>query len=270
MRLDYGTQLSPSPITLSIGNMKKPTLREISQLSFDKFSFYEFLMKLTPELYYTKLKANGGKEKWKSMPDEEKDELKMYDIILSDDSIKNSYVDLMNFFFVENVVFQEGYFILLNPDVIDYDNLSSENIRGVISQEQFYQVLDLMQQICCIHSEEENIENMKFKNKLARKLYEQMLKAKKEQESKKIDNNLSLPNIISSLSNKHPSINYINIWDLTIFQLLDSFNRIQANTMYEIDSTRVSVWGDEKKTFDFSLWYRNNYDKKSPQEEPAD
>lgn len=90
-----------------------------------------------------------------------------------------------------------------------------------------------------------------------------MLKAKKKaQENKKADINLSIPNIISSVSNMHPSINYLNIWDLTIFQLLDAFNRLQANVMYNIDCTRVSVWGDEKKTFDVSLWYKNNYDNK--------
>ena len=47
---------------------------------------------------------------------------------------------------------------------------------------------------------------------------------------------------------------------MTVFQLYDSFNRLQQNKMYDIDSTRVSVWGDEKKTFDFGLWYKNNYD----------
>lgn len=120
-----------------------------------------------------------------------------------------------------------------------------------------------MQQICCIYSEDEDIKNLKFKNALAKKMYEKMLKAKKKaQENKKVDINLSLPNIISSISNKHPSINYINVWDLTVFQLMDAFNRVQTNTMYEIDSTRVSVWGDEKKTFDFTLWYKNNYDNK--------
>ena len=92
---------------------------------------------------------------------------------------------------------------------------------------------------------------------------EKILKEKKQEKKKnKLDKNMTIPNIISALSNKHPSLNYTNIWDLTIFQLLDSFNRIQANSVYEIDSTRVSVWGDEKKTFDASLWYKNEYDKK--------
>lgn len=150
-----------------------------------------------------------------------------------------------------------------NTAIDNPDKIKREQVRGAIAKDNFSQVMSLLQQICCIYNEEESLDDMKFKNNLARKLMEKMLKAKKkEQEAKKSDLNLTIPNIISSLANKHPSLNYVNIWDLTIFQLLDAFNRTQANSMYDIDSTRVSVWGDEKKTFDVSLWYKNNYDKK--------
>lgn len=263
MRLDYGTQLSPFPITLSIGILKKPTLKEISQLTFDRFSYYEFFLKLTPKIYYTKLKKDDGEAYWNSLTEDEQDNITIYSIIEEDGQIRRTYVEIFNFFFVETVIYQEGYFILLkekhtNPEVIE-----KEQLRGVISKKNFSQVISLIQQICCIYNEEESLDDMKFKNNLAKKLMKKMLKAKKkEQEMKKSDLNLTIPNIISSLANKHPSLNYINIWDLTIFQLLDAFNRTQANSIYDIDSARVSVWGDEKKTFDASLWYKNNYDKK--------
>lgn len=266
MRLDYGTQLSPVPITLSIGTLRKPTLREISQITFDRFSFYEFFLKLSPETYYTKLRIeNDGEAYWSSLTEEERDKITIYDIIKEDEQIRNTYVEIFNFFFVETIIYQEGFFILLKENTaIDKPNeIKKEQVRGVIAKDNFSQVMSLLQQICCIYNEEESLDDMKFKNNLARKLMEKMLKAKeKEQETKKSDLNLTIPNIISSLANKHPSLNYLNIWDLTIFQLLDAFNRIQTNSMYDIDSTRVSVWGDEKKTFDVSLWYKNNYDKK--------
>lgn len=266
MRLDYGTQLSPVPITLSIGTLRKPTLKEISQITFDRFSFYEFFLKLSPETYYTKLRTeNDGVAYWSSLTEEERDKITIYDIIKEDEQIRNTYVEIFNFFFVETVIYQEGFFILLkeNTAIDKPDEIIREQVRGAIAKDNFSQVLGLLQQICCIYNEEESLDDMKFKNNLARKLMEKMLKAKKkEQETKKSDLNLTIPNIISSLANKHPSLNYLNIWDLTIFQLLDAFNRIQANSMYDIDSTRVSVWGDEKKTFDVSLWYKNNYDKK--------
>lgn len=266
MRLDYGTQLSPVPITLSIGTLRKPTLREISQITFDRFSFYEFFLKLSPETYYTKLRIeNDGEAYWSSLTEEEQDKITVYDIIKEDEQIRNTYVEIFNFFFVETIIYQEGFFILLkeNTAIDKPDEIKKEQVRGAIAKDNFSQVLSLLQQICCIYNEEESLDDMKFKNNLARKLMEKMLKAKKkEQETKKSDLNLTIPNIISSLANKHPSLNYLNIWDLTIFQLLDAFNRIQTNSMYDIDSTRVSVWGDEKKTFDVSLWYKNNYDKK--------
>lgn len=266
MRLDYGTQLSPVPITLSIGTLRKPTLKEISQITFDRFSFYEFFLKLSPETYYTKLrKENDGEAFWDSLTEEERDKITIYNIIEEDDKIRSTYVEIFNFFFVETVIYQEGFFILLkeNTAIDNPDKIKREQVRGAIAKNNFSQVMSLLQQICCIYNEEESLDDMKFKNNLARKLMEKMLKAKKkEQETKKSDLNLTIPNIISSLANKHPSLNYVNIWDLTIFQLLDAFNRTQANSMYDIDSTRVSVWGDEKKTFDVSLWYKNNYDKK--------
>lgn len=266
MRLDYGTQLSPVPITLSIGTLRKPTLKEISQITFDRFSFYEFFLKLSPETYYTKLrKENDGEAFWDSLTEEERDKIIIYNIIEEDDKIRSTYVEIFNFFFVETVIYQEGFFILLkeNTAIDNPDKIKREQVRGAIAKDNFSQVMSLLQQICCIYNEEESLDDMKFKNNLARKLMEKMLKAKKkEQEAKKSDLNLTIPNIISSLANKHPSLNYVNIWDLTIFQLLDAFNRTQANSMYDIDSTRVSVWGDEKKTFDVSLWYKNNYDKK--------
>lgn len=263
MRLDYGTQISPDPITLSIGTLRKPTLKEISQITFDRFSYYEFLIKLTPETLCTKLKGDEGKKYWDSLPEEEKDKINIYDLIIEDKNLCNTYIDILNFFFIEPFIYQEGYFIVLKQDVESFDSLDKSKIRGAISRENFMQVMDLIQQICCIRGEEENLDEMKFKNNLARQLMEKILKEqKKEKKERKADINLSIPNIISALSNNHPSLNYTNIWELTIFQLLDSFNRIQTNSMFKINSTRVSVWGDEKKTFDPALWYKNEYDKK--------
>ena len=86
MRLDYGTQLSPVPITLSIGTLRKPTLKEISQITFDRFSFYEFFLKLSPETYYTKLrKENDGEAFWDSLTEEEQDKITIYNIIEEDE-----------------------------------------------------------------------------------------------------------------------------------------------------------------------------------------
>ena len=68
---------------------------------------------------------------------------------------------------------------------------------------------------------------------------------------------LTLPNIISAVSNKHPTISPITVWNMTLFQLYDSFNRLQINEIYQINKRKVSVWGDKENTFDISMWYKN-------------
>jgi len=265
MKLDYGTLLSPLPIRLSIGNVKKPTLRDIADISFDLFHTYEVFLKCTPETYYTKvLKENGGLEQWQNMPNERRESLTMYELILTTPMLQNTYLEIFKFFFNENVLFERGFFVLYNGEIHDVSKLQTEMVSGIISENNFAEVLDILQQICCIHSKADtSSEDMKFKNDLARKLYEKMQKALKKQEEEqaaKADKNLSLPSIISSVSARHPSINLLNVWDLTVFQLIDNFNKMRNNAVYDIDSTRVSVWGDEKNKFDATLWFKNIFD----------
>lgn len=260
MILDYGTQLSPLPIEINIGKLRKPKLRDIAEITFDKFNFFKLFLELTPENYYTKLKKDDNT--WGSMTDKEKDELNIFDIISKDEYIRKIYVELLNFFFVETVVYQDELFILLKHEVENINEITIDNISGAISKDNFSQITKLIQQICCIYNNEEDEKEMKFKNNAAKKIYEKILKAnKKKQTKKKNDINYTIPNIISSVSSMHPSINLINVWDLTVFQLIDTFNRLQRNTIFGIESRRVSVWGDEKKVFDETLWYKNEYDK---------
>lgn len=263
MKLDYGTLLSPTPIKLSIGTLRKHTLREISELSFDRFSLYETFLKITPEIYYTKMCDEDKKVYWKSLKEDIQDNMTMYDLVLKDDTVRELYTELFNFFFEEFVVFKEGFFIILNQEVDLKEEITPELLRGIINNVTFKQVLELIQQICYIYEEEEATDELKFKNNAARKIYEKLLKGQKEKKAKKkADVNLSIPNIISAVSNSHQAINPVNVWDLTMFQLLDSFNRLQLNKVYDIDARRVSVWGDEKKTFNIALWYKNEFDKK--------
>ena len=252
---------------LSIGTLIKPKLKDISDstkgMSFDKFDYFEALVKMTPETFYTKLKGDEGVQYWKSLSENEQEELTLYKIILGDSRLLEAFLEVFNFFFLEKVIFKDGYFVLLDPSAENNnDVILRENIRGVISEDIFLQVLDAIQQVCGIAENEEVIDESKLKNRLAKKMYDKMQKAaKKAKQEKKGDINLTLPNIISAVSNRHPTIDPIKVWELTIFQLLDSFNRMQINSIFDIDCTRVSVWGDEKKTFKAHLWYKNEYDK---------
>ena len=264
MIFGYGTLINPEPISLSVGTLKKPKLKEIAEISFERFDFYKTLLKITPFEYYTVLLGDHGKEQWEGFTDDYKDTLAMYGLLCADEKLSATYCEMFDFFFVQHVIFKEGMFVILNDGYNENSELNNESVKGVIIDKTFMQAIQMIQQVCCIYEkEEERIENMKFKSELAKKMYEKMLKAKKEQEkikAKKANKDFSLPNIISAVSNRHPTINPINVWELTVFQLIDAFGRLQVNALYDINWTRVSVWGDEKKTFDPSLWYKNNHD----------
>lgn len=171
MRLDYGTILCPEPITLSVGTIKNPKLKEIAKLGFDKFGYFEFLLKMNPEVFYTKVKGDDGKNYWDTLTDEEKEQAILYDVIVNDDKLVNVYVEIFNFFFVESVIFRDGFFILLKEDIEDETEINADNIRGVIAKDNMPQVLGLLQQICCVYEDNEDVSDLKFKNDLARKMY---------------------------------------------------------------------------------------------------
>ena len=87
--------------------------------------------------------------------------------------------------------------------------------------------------------------------------YDQFMELAKKGNAK----NWTLPNIYSAVANAHPSLNYSNMNNITVYQLIDSFQRTVVNKKFEMAAHSVSVWGDEKKQFDDSLWYKNIYDK---------
>lgn len=274
MRIDYYTLLCPEPISLSIGTIRQPTLREIGKLTFPRFGMYQVYLKLTPSDYYEIINKDNAEKYWDVLSDEEKKEITLYDVVVFEESLRDAFLEVFNFFFVERVIFKDNFFLILKTD--DYDTpqeeieISKDNLKGVINPISFVEVVDIIQQVCCIKSDDPLDEPMpKFKNKKAKKLYERMLKAKDEQKTKQMKKdfiNLTLPNIISATAAKVSGLNILNIWDATLFQVYDQFEKIQNDDAHYINSVRVAVWGDEKKQFDPALWYKNNYEKQPIQD----
>lgn len=266
MKLDYGTMTSPRPIRLSIGcTIKKPTINDVWDIGFDVLGLYESFLSMTPEMYYTKINTVAGKAQWEPLSKEERDSMTLYSAIATDEILRAIYLELFHFFIEEPIMFKEGFFFILKKGLDPNGEVTADDILGVITEPLFPHILNVLKQVCGMEpdDEEEDISQIKLKNKTARKLYEKMKRAEKaKKQRKKHDPDLSLPNILSAVATRHPSINYTNIGQLTIYQLMDSFDRLRNGAFYEIDSTRVSVWGDEKKTFKPETWYKNEYDKK--------
>ena len=72
----------------------------------------------------------------------------------------------------------------------------------------------------------------------------------------KADKNMELGNIISAVANKSQSLNILNIWDLTVYQLWDCFSRLSNNSIYDIQSMSVAAWGNKDNYFDATAWFK--------------
>lgn len=273
MNLDYYTLLCPVPISLSIGTIRQPTLREIGEITFFRFGMYQVYIKLTPKEYYTVLNTEKGEKFWNLLTEEQRENITLYDVILFEKSVLKVYLDIFNFFFVERVIFRDNLFFIIKTDdysIEDKDiKLTENNVCGVITPNNILEILDIIQQICCIKSNDPLDEQKpKFKNEKAKRLYERMLKAKEKQNNRRMKKeyyNLTLPNIISATAYKVHGLNILNIWDATLFQVYDQFEKAQNDDAHYMNCVRVAVWGDEKNQFDPSLWYKNNFDKQNLQ-----
>lgn len=268
MKLDYYTLLCPVPISLSIGTIKAPTLREIGELTYSKYTVYQLYLRLKAKDFYDTYVKKDIDSAIKAIPEEEAKQLTIMQIISLENEVRDNYLDILNFFFLERVEYVDGVFFFIDTD--DYDteidklDFTKAKIKGAISDnDDFLEIIDILQQVCCIKSDDvlDDVKP-KFKNKKAKILYERMLKAneKKISEQKEKEfKNFMFPNLISSIAAKCPGLNIVNIWDATPFQVYDQFEKTRNNDYHYINSVRVSVWGDEDNSFDQSLWYKNNF-----------
>lgn len=253
-RLHYGDILSPTPIVSSIGTIIKPKLIDIAELTFAKYDIFQVFLNMTPEKFYVDVKKSKWKDKWNSLPEEQKSQMTMFDVALEDNVVQEEYLEIFNFFFDETVIFSEKMFFVIKNGVTE---IKQEDIVGGITRDNFSEVIDLIKQICGLSTKEE--EPPKMKNKLAEMIYSKIKKGQ-QKKAEEANKNLRLANIVSKVASNHHSLNWTNIWDITIFDLLDTFQSMQNTEMYRLDARRVSVWGDEKNTFKVDLWYKNNYD----------
>ncbi len=96
-----------------------------------------------------------------------------------------------------------------------------------------------------------------IKNKKALEIAKKLKQGRAQKNAAaKPDDDMELGNIISAVAGKSQTLNLLNIWDLTVFQLWDSFFRLSSNNLYAIQSMSVAAWGDKDKHFDAASWFR--------------
>jgi len=168
------------------------------------------------------------------------------------DSIKNIILTALSYFFKENVLIGNNCFYVKTED-------------RIIDKDIFDDIVFILKKVNFIKEKDDR----KFKSDLAKQRYDELLKirekianaGKKENTRENIYKKSEWVNIISSISSKHASINLFNSGNLTIYQLIDQFKRINMIDEYYIsiksllagaskDDVQIIHWSDDIKDKD--------------------
>lgn len=223
-----------------------PTLRSISSIGgYDTYQYYLSILLLDLKTY---LNMIGKPEQYNLMSDQDKLNFSIFDLLILNEQSCLLLQDILNFFVKENVIYSQE-----NKNYIVKEN---EQIIGMITKDNYSSICDLICQRNCIKSNQEE-DLSKIKSKKALEILKKIKKGRAEKEKiSKADKNMELGNIISAVANKSQSLNMLNIWDLTIFQIWDCFARLNNNNMYDIQSMSVAAWGDKDNHFDATAWFK--------------
>lgn len=246
MKLSYFDLLSPDPIQIQqVGGILSPTLRSISKIGINTYQYYLTILLMDLKTYFTMIQQE---EQFELLSDEETSQMNVFDLLTMDNKSAELLQNVLNFFIAENVVWSEK-----NNAFLIYEG---ENVIGAITKKIYPQICDLICQRNCIKSSlEEDLS--KVKSKKALEIMKKLQKGRAEKaKATKTDKNMELGNIISAVANKSQSLNIINIWELTVYQVWDCFSRLSNNSIYDIQSMSVAAWGNKDNYFDSTAWFK--------------
>ncbi|MDE6852979.1 MAG: hypothetical protein K2J67_10955 [Lachnospiraceae bacterium] len=246
LKPSYFTLLSPDPIPIPQGgSVISPRLRDISAIGYDTYQHYLSVLIMDIKTYFAML---GQQETFDLLSDEEKAKWNIFDCLLSIQQTRILLQDILNFFLREDVIYSPGRHGFLVQE-------QNQEI-GVITAENYPVICDLICKRNCIQSRTETTLS-KVKSKKALEIIKKLQKGRAEKNRQtKADKNMELGNIISAVAGKSPTLNLINIWDLTVFQLWDCFSRLSHNAIYAIQSMSVAAWGNKDNYFDAAAWFQ--------------
>lgn len=240
MKIDEIFLVGAADIKVGDVIVRQPKLNDIrdTEVGMSKYNSFVRLLSMNVEDIV-------GVDQLLAVPEESRDTFTAFNLLIVTPELRVMLTDALNFFIKGGVELDLGVAGYLTKDKAVINSANYDDIRLVILQ------------ISGVDTE--HIGTPKFRSKKAQKIYEKIMKGRAEAAKAKAqdsDGTYSLPNIISKMSAKHPSLNLLNIWDLTVWQLYDQFSCVSVNDQLNIVGLRWAAWG--KDPFDFTAWVKKN------------
>lgn len=244
MKLNYFDLLSPCPVYVQdVGGIISPTLRDISSIGIHTYQYYLGILSMTVQSFF---EMAGMKEQYENLPADEKSKINIFDLLTDDKHTILLLEKIFNFFMSDTAVYSpaDNCFIIKK----------GEDIVGTINRQKYNNVCNIIHQRNYIKYQSEDVSEIK--NKKAAEIMKKIQQGRKNKRQSASDKNFELGNIISAVACKSNSLNIINIWELTVFQVWDCFARLSNNIIYNIQSMSVAAWGDKDNHFDAGAWFK--------------
>lgn len=243
----------PDPILVKgIGHIRSPKLKELSPAGEYGWGTYSLF------LYF--LKA-GIKQLRESLKIEIPEDAEIFDVITQNEDLRELYLEAFSFFMSEQVIYDEDHGCYLVVGVSQNENGEfSPEIVGSISKENFdtARSMILLRNYISLSSADVAV---KHSSKASEDLWNRAQEWMAKLEPQKHDDTMDVGNLISKLCAIHPSINYLNVYDLTVFQFYDCF--LQLSYLRSVAFTQDIVSNHGSKDFKYEDWLtpQKNYEK---------
>lgn len=249
MELSYFEKISPTPYYLNgVGVIRKHTLKEISLVTYEVYHIFLSIFLMTPYSFYESKRKLSD---YLDLSLDERSHLSIFNLLLSDKDYQNLMLEAINFFFIETPIYNE------KDRIIELRNEQSQ-LSGSIDSNNWESVCGVIAQM---NNVEKEIDASTIKSKKALKILEKIQKGRKQKAKSTSSNpDMEIGNIISVLAS-YSNIDYVSIWNITIYQLWDLFERFRVSEIYGVKKVNFSVWGDKKNQFD--IWQRTKSIKQS-------
>lgn len=221
-------------IDIDIGKIYPLKLKDIIKLGYSKYNVYLSLLLLDKNNLNNTNDINIDLSQYSNFD-------VVYSICMVDEKFKQSYFTMLELFFKET--------IYLGGDIFYFGefNKGKDNNR-IINKDNFDEIIELLKVVNNISSIEDDLNPADARTKelleKRKKVREMVAKAK----SKDNDGEpLTLSDLVSSLCANSNSINLFNVWDLTIYQFNNQFNRMRMLEDYDINIRSLLAGGDPEK-----------------------
>lgn len=228
--------LAGEPIYVGDIPIEPLSLRQISQLGYSKFQQSISIISMTLDEMIESIDDFEIQARLKA----EKHLYKVFDMYMLSNGMQELVLKSFNLLFqTENAI--------IDGELLDDMSVVIDE-KYVINRDNFDDIVEIIQLQNNPEQSVSDEDDYNPANELAKSIAEKLKRSKEiVEKSKALESDgdgLTIPDIISAVSAMSNSLNKLNIWDLTIYQLYDEFARLTKIDNYRLQ-IQASMWSSD-------------------------